>query len=256
MTSKRTILHFLTMLVIAAAGCGGSTDTGTGASHDGGADDAASGTGGGRVDSGADTAGGGGADSGSAGSGGDANTGDAKTSDADADADANNNTDADANADVALGDSGSCDDCFTLYDLHWGMNGGLTAYDDMSRLGPCRSYSHERTMNIADAASLMCTATVPGCPARTIQEIDNAIRDPAVQTALQNHTLYGNDPRPVDGQVFRIGVGNDFIDVGPNCDTTPPCTGMPAALATLVADLHSLDSAELAEEPCRSVFGN
>jgi len=80
---------------------------------------------------------------------------------------------------------------------------------------------------------------------------------PAFNAALTGHTLYGSDPRPVDGQVFRISIGNDFIDVGPNCEDNPTsCPNMPEPVRRLVTLLRDLDSAMLAVEPCKSVFGN
>ncbi len=157
-------------------------------------------------------------------------------------------------ADAAV-EAGACVDCFTLYDLHWGMDGGFVAYTDLSRLGPCRAYSHDRTPRSTNPPSLTCTAQIPGCPSRIIDGIERAIGDPELRMALQAHTLYGNDPRPMDGQVFRFGVGNDFIDVGPSCAGPSGCAGMPAAVRAVVGLLHALDDAELAAEPCKSVFG-
>jgi hypothetical protein len=144
--------------------------------------------------------------------------------------------------------SGACDDCSET-DLRWGPDGGYAAYVDVSRLTSCRTYTRERS----SMPPLTCTVTLPMCPDRTVDAISRALGDAAVQAALHDHKLYGNDPRPVDGQVFRIATANDFIDVGPSCESG--CTGMPAALATLVGLLRQLDERELAAEPCHGVFG-
>lgn len=100
---------------------------------------------------------------------------------------------------------------------------------------------------------LKCSVTLPLCPDRTVDAIVHALGDPAVTAALHDHKLFGNDPRPVDGAVFRIATASDFVDVGPDCESG--CTGMPQALATLVGLLRALDTLELAAEPCKGVFG-
>jgi hypothetical protein len=143
---------------------------------------------------------------------------------------------------------GTCDDC-AEGELRWGADGGYGAYVDVSRLTACRTYTRDRSL----MPPLTCTASLPMCPDRTVDAISAALGDAAVQAALHDHKLYGNDPRPVDGQVFRIAMGNDFIDVGPSCEAG--CAGMPAALATLVGLLRKLDERELAAEPCHAVFG-
>jgi hypothetical protein len=102
----------------------------------------------------------------------------------------------------------------------------------------------------------MCTATVPGCPSRTIEQIDRAVRDPTVSSAIASHMLYGDDLRPVDASVFRIGVGNDFIDIGYPCTAGDmSCNEAPAIVLDLMSVLNALDDAELSVEPCKSTFG-
>jgi hypothetical protein len=131
------------------------------------------------------------------------------------------------------------------------------AWIETSRLGPCASYSHERSPVFTDPASLSCNATISMCPGSPLAQIVEAMSTTAFQKALAAHTLYGGDPRPVDGQVFRIGIGNDFIDVGPNCEADPSsCPNMPEPIARLVELLRDLDTAMLAAEPCKGVFGN
>jgi len=154
----------------------------------------------------------------------------------------------------AANDGGACVDCMPIYDLHWGQNGGWAMFTDTSRLGPCRSYEHERTTSGSQTPTLLCTADLPTCPDRTLSDIISLLRDPVVQTALGNHSLFGTDPRPVDGTVFRFGVGNDYVDVGGPCNGSPSCVAIPPQIAEFAALLQSLDSAELATEPCKSTF--
>ena len=154
------------------------------------------------------------------------------------------------------GTGGACNDCLPMYDLHWGMNGGMVIYADTSYLGPCRGYTHQRDY-FANAAPPTCTQTLPGCPDRTMDRIIADTSDPGFTTALANHTLYGTDPRPVDGQVLRIGIGNDYIDIGTPCYSTPAsCSTMPNAIVDLVTILQSVDQTELATAACKAVFGN
>lgn len=145
-------------------------------------------------------------------------------------------------------DGAVCTDCSAM-DLRWGRDGGYAAFVDTSRITSCRIYSRERT----SMPPLKCTVTLPLCPDRTLDAIVKPLADPAIVAALRDHKLFGNDPRPVDGSVLRIAVANDFIDIGPSCETG--CSGMPEALVTLVGLLLSLDERELAAEPCHGVFG-
>jgi hypothetical protein len=150
-----------------------------------------------------------------------------------------------------------CSDCLTLDDLHWGFEGGLVAYRDTSRLGRCRSYTRERDQLRGGLPPLSCSAMVAGCPSPTIEQIDRTVRDPIVQAALRDHTLFGFDTRPVDGHVFRIGVGNDFIDIAEPCRAgAPDCKMPPPAVLDLKSVLEDLDTTELSQEPCKSVFGS
>jgi hypothetical protein len=150
-------------------------------------------------------------------------------------------------------DGAACQDCVPFDDLHWGMNGGLVAYQDTSRLRPCRSYTRER--EFANQTPLSCATSVPGCPERWIDRIVRDAADPVVRTALMDHQLYGGDPRPVDGQVLRVGIGNDFIEVGPTCSSGAVCKDPPDVVRDLVAALQELDHFALSGEPCHGVFG-
>jgi hypothetical protein len=238
------------MFIVAVAACGGSTSGGSMQKIPGGPN----------ASSDAAPAGGRAAIAGAANAGGSTDTGGAGGSMAGGPgaggttAGSGGATGGRSDSGVPPSDAGGCSDCFSSYDLHWGMDGGLTAYNDLSRIGPCRSYSHERTDNGAATPSSTCHVDLPGCPDRTMAGIIDAFGDPAVQAALSAHALFGNDPRPVDGQVFRIGVGSDYVDIGPSC--AKGCAGMPDALRVLATLLENLDATELAVEPCKWVFGN
>lgn len=242
--THRTLRHFsgLASVVIVAA-CGGATDTGSNR----GIPDTDAGTGGsstgGRPSSGGVAGGGksGSASGGALASGGSSGSGGGGVG---------------GSTGGVSGDGGPCDLCLPNYDLHWGQDGGLVAYVETSRLGPCASYSHERTPTLTDPPSLLCTAPISRCPGSPLDGIITAMAAPEFTAALQNHTLYGSDPRPVDGQVFRIGIGNDFVDIGPNCEADPAsCPTMPKAVADLMKLLRDLDAAMLAVDPCKTTFG-
>lgn len=103
--------------------------------------------------------------------------------------------------------------------------------------------------------TVLCTADLPTCPDRTLSDIISLLDDPVVKTALRDHSLFGTDPRPVDGTVFRFGAGNDFVDVGGPCSASPACVAIPSPVAAFVSSLRDLDCAELAKDPCKSTFG-
>jgi len=147
-----------------------------------------------------------------------------------------------------------CTDCLALAEIHWGWDGGMVAYRDLSRLDPCRSYTHSRDY-FRNSLPVTCTATLVGCPSVVISNINRLISDPEVQAAIRNHALFGADPRPIDGAVFRIAVGNDFVDVGPPSGPGLPASAdPPRVLQELVDLLHGVDDTELAAEPCKSTF--
>jgi hypothetical protein len=271
MLSRAPSFFASAVAVALVTACGGATDTGSnrgiltadagtggssGASSNGGA---TSGSGGAKQGTGGTPSGGGASSTGGvagAGQGGRAagGTSSGGTSGAGAGGASGASTGG-ANAGGASAEGGVCNLCLLTYDLHWGQNGGFVAYVETSRLGPCAAYSHERTPTTTDPPSLICNDHISACPGSSLDGIITAMSAPAFQTAMQNHTLYGNDPRPVDGQVFRIGIGNDFIDIGPNCESDPTaCPTMPEPVANMAKLLRDLDATELAKDPCKSVF--
>jgi hypothetical protein len=262
----------------AVAACGGSTTSGVGqssantrdgggsggASASGGASSGGASSGGASTTFGAGSAGGGGASSGgtSTGSGG-ASTGGAGGSAGSGtggmgsvDASAGGAASGDASIyEGGLFDGGTCLECMPAVDLHWGQDGGLVLYTETSRLGPCRSYSHERTPTTTKPPTLSCTLEFVGCPERTVSNIIRMLEAPEVKKALASHTVFGVDSRPVDGQVLRIGVGSDFFDVGSPCAGAPGCVAIPWRVRYLAELLGAVDYVALRTAPCSSTFG-
>jgi hypothetical protein len=142
--------------------------------------------------------------------------------------------------------------------LRWRWIGGFGGSQARtSYLTACNGYQHLLEVVGADdqLGSPQCAATVEGCPSGDLAVLNATLQDPAVQAGLQAHTLFGGDPRGVDGTVREISLGNDSIVVGEPCslaDTT--CIAIPPAVDSLVAQLRALDALELSKESCASVF--
>jgi hypothetical protein len=146
-----------------------------------------------------------------------------------------------------------CDDA-VVSSVSWGSNGGLVRYQDTSKLDPPRAYTHERD-NQGNALPISCHTELAGCPSSAIAEINRALQDAMVKSALAAHTVFGVDSRPVDGMVFRIQVGSDYVDVGSACP--PPsssCRPIPPIVERLRQLLTSIDTAELAKADCAGKF--
>jgi hypothetical protein len=96
------------------------------------------------------------------------------------------------------------------------MNGGHVAWSDTSTLEACSVFGHRRVPNAPDPPGLSCTQTISDCAGSIgAGAITTALADPAVKEALALGTvIYGEDKRPVDGQVFRFVTGRSTIDVG------------------------------------------
>jgi hypothetical protein len=151
-------------------------------------------------------------------------------------------------------DSG-CVDYSNLYVFTWGSNGGLVAYVDTSKLDTPNVYTHSRDQ-LRNGAPLMCQTRVAGCPSPLLAEINAGLESSVVMDAIRAHTVYGVDSRPVDGTVFRITIGSDYVDVGGPCaGAGTGCIAIPAVVQTLVNNLKALDAQELAKKACTDVFG-
>jgi hypothetical protein len=149
-------------------------------------------------------------------------------------------------------------DSLQVVPLRWRWIGGFGGSQTLtSYLTACNSYQHLLEVVGADdqLGSPQCATTVEGCPSRDLAVLNATLQDPAVQAGLQAHTAFGGDPRPVDGQVREISLGNDSLVVGQPCglaDST--CIAIPPAVDSLVAQLRALDALELSKQSCASVF--
>jgi hypothetical protein len=156
------------------------------------------------------------------------------------------------------GDSGSTCGCIS-YAISWGRIGGMVAYSERSTLDTCFKYTHRRDTYINSEPSLFCEQEEPLCDDGTAiggEQVTTAIQNTDVQSALsKGNILYGSDPRPVDGVVFEIKVGEDTIIVGSNCATTGTgCLPIPKGVQNLADLLKKLDKEQLAKPPCNKTF--
>lgn len=151
---------------------------------------------------------------------------------------------------------GGCASYSTLYTFSWGYNGGLVAYVDTSRLDTPTVYTHSRDQVRNGMGTIMCQTQVAGCPSPLLAEINAGLESTVVMNALRAHTVYGVDSRPVDGSVFRVTVGNDYVDVGGPCGGSGTgCIAIPPVVQQLVDALKAVDAQELAKKACVDVFG-
>jgi hypothetical protein len=142
--------------------------------------------------------------------------------------------------------------------LEWGMNGGHVFFTDTSSLDMCNVFGHQRLPNAPDPPGLSCTQAISACPSGSVSAdaVERAMNDPAVKAAIAAAPiLYGEDSRPVDGQVFRLLQGRAVVEVGNPCAATS-CKAIPAGVQTLVNTLKQLTKEQLGREPCRSNFPN
>lgn len=138
--------------------------------------------------------------------------------------------------------------------VSWGMDGGLAAYVDSSSLVPCNTYVHERTtyQNATTACKLELTCNPGQISAQTINQL---LAAPDVVAALKKAPIvYGIDPRPVDGQLFRVTVGSRTLYVGMPCNGAANCLPIPSGVAALVKGLQTLDQQALSRPECANML--
>lgn len=149
------------------------------------------------------------------------------------------------------------------FDLHIptkAVNGGHASYYDRSAALPCNTYQRQRFASPADATpTLSCTSTIRHCDGDvvdasdtiSIEEVVNALAAPDAQGAFASApVLYGVDPRPYDGVVFRMTIGGRAIEVGEPCGGRSGCTDAPAGVKALAALLQDLDTRKTASDAC------
>ena len=131
------------------------------------------------------------------------------------------------------------------------------AFRDSSLLD-CVTYRHVREdLSSPSGAPLRCEAQV-ACSAPSGVSVESVVRALAhadVTAAFaQAPILYGRDMRPVDGQVLVLTRAGKNVTVGADCAGGTGCQAIPAGIKALEQLLRTLDSEQLAKEPCASVF--
>lgn len=144
----------------------------------------------------------------------------------------------------------------------FGADGGLVPVVVTSRIEPGRRFTYTRTPSgRIDAGVTSCTTTLDDCGASDGGSVDtlaviNALNNADVMAAFADQvtTLYGTDPRPVDGQVFVVtrGDGRHF-EVGGDCGGSAGCRAIPAGLSRLRTVLNDLQTRQLARPECAAV---
>ncbi|MFO0651189.1 MAG: hypothetical protein U0326_33505 [Polyangiales bacterium] len=144
----------------------------------------------------------------------------------------------------------------------FGPDGGLVPVVVTSRIEPGRRFTYTRTPSgRIDAGVASCTTTLDYCGTSDGGTVDtlaviNALNNADVMAAFADQvtTLYGTDPRPVDGQVFSItrGDGRHF-EVGGDCGGSSGCRAIPAGLSRLRTVLNDLQTQQLARPECAAV---
>jgi hypothetical protein len=132
------------------------------------------------------------------------------------------------------------------------MEGGLSPYRETSELCPCRTFIFKRQQR-AGMDRWGCRDDLDNCLGGTItiEDLLRALAHDDVRRALAaGKVLYGEDTRPVDGQVLKIEMNGAIIEVGQPCQSAL-CTPIPPGVDALGNILRSLTTQELARPSCR-----
>lgn len=148
----------------------------------------------------------------------------------------------------------------------YGDTGGLVASESTTTLSPPRSWTRTRTSRVTNPASASCEVPLP-CDLTgaltgdfgdlvEIERIKIDLAHSDVQSALAQPTppTYGGDARPVDGIIFQFlrDDGRGFLAGNP-CGGATGCVDVPTGIASLVADLRSLDARMLTDPGCAAL---
>jgi hypothetical protein len=139
--------------------------------------------------------------------------------------------------------------------VRWGLDGGLVTARETSTLEPCDTFVHVREPGVNGEPRASCSQWLGWCGGTpSAGGIAAFIALPEVQQAIAlAPVVYGEDPRPVDGQLLRIDIDGAIIDVGEPC-RTPCCKPIPDRVASLAATLRTLTEHQLGRGPCRDTF--
>jgi hypothetical protein len=134
----------------------------------------------------------------------------------------------------------------------FGEDGGFRAYAEESTLAPPRTHTLERVdLARGTDGKVACTREIPCASATvvTVPAVEAAIANADVQAALAKAPgmVYGTDPRPVDGTVFKFTRGDKNFFVGDG-------NAVPAGLRALTTLLRTLTS-ETRVTPACDVLG-
>jgi hypothetical protein len=153
--------------------------------------------------------------------------------------------------DSAVVCDGICPPC--VPDIAWGPDGGFVAYVDQSAITSCTTYTHARVSG--SNTLLSCSQPIDNTTCVT-GAITAVLGDSDMVAALAaSPVLYGADPRPVDGQVFRLTVDGKTIDVGGDCPAgASTCRPIPPGVKAAVDFFQSLERAQMTQRSCKSTF--
>jgi hypothetical protein len=133
------------------------------------------------------------------------------------------------------------------------MDGGLSPQHDVNELHPCKTFVNTR-QTLTPGATNACKQELGDCTnAVSAADIAAAVAHPDVQRAIAaSPVLYGEDTRPVDGQVTVIELSGR-IEIGYPCRTSA-CNPIPAGVQALADLLATLKKQELGRPPCSTTF--
>jgi len=121
----------------------------------------------------------------------------------------------------------------------------------------CQAYVYRRRPEgCTDYPDTTCRDELPWCfddGGHDVATLRATLEHSDVQNALAAGGLYGEDDRPVDGQVFALTVDDRTVMVGSDCRSSS-CRPVPPGLGAAVVFLAELDQAMLMREPCASAF--
>ena len=127
--------------------------------------------------------------------------------------------------------------------ITWGRVGGLTPYDLIYSISPCRTQEVRiDSFAAVDPESLRCERPTPDCSSDAAINLSMIVTqiDAAVEAgAFDYGRVYGVDSRPVDGQILSIQWDNQELLVGDLSPKMNDCVRPDAAkrLAELLLNL-------------------
>jgi hypothetical protein len=134
------------------------------------------------------------------------------------------------------------------------MDGGLGPQRDVSEFHPCQTFVNTRQTLTPQPTTNACKQELGDCTnAVSAADIAAAVAHPDVQRAIAaGSVIYGEDTRPVDGQVMLIEAGSK-IEIGLPCRSTT-CNPIPQGVQALADVLTVLKKQELGRAACKMTF--